>query len=522
MRRMAEFIVALDDGIYYQSLLLSDSMQPTPPASMSRFNSAFPNRSRLLIAFTLAIVLISLACVPAAKAADHPNFLIIMADDCTYNDLPVYGGQNALTPNLDSLASQGLVFNRAYLCMSICQPCRSELYTGQFPLRNGCAWNHAASRPTTRSLPEHLSALGYRVGIAGKTDISPRECFPFEDVPGFDDNCVRRPTKPHSLDGVREFMKRREDQSFCLVVALVEPHVPWVMGDASQYPPAKIKLPPNIAQTPRTREDFGKYLAEITYMDGQVGEILATLKASGKEENTLVLFTSEQGSQFPGNKWTCWDTGLHTGLFARWPAKIAAGKRTDALVEYADIVPTLLELAGGNPPTIGVTFDGTSFADVLFGKKDNHRQFTYGIHDNVPEGPAYPSRTVFDGRWRYIRNLTPNELYIQKYLMGTQGDGGLNNPYWGTWVFSSAAKPKSYELVKRYMLRPAEELYDTATDSYEMNNLAADPKLAEIKSKLSAELNRWMAAQGDPGVQIDTTEAFEAAKRGEHMFFPKP
>jgi len=104
----------------------------------------------------------------------------------------------------------------------------------------------------------------------------------------------------------------REAPPFCLVIALVEPHVPWVMGDVSQYPPKKINLPLNIADTPRTRENFGRYLAEITYMDGQVGELLRMLDESGKADDTLVLFTSEQGAQFPGCKWTNWDTGLHT------------------------------------------------------------------------------------------------------------------------------------------------------------------------------------------------------------------
>ena len=126
-------------------------------------------------------------------------------------------------------------------------------------------------------------------------------------------NCVRNPTRPHDLAGIGEFMGKN-DEPFCLVIALVEPHVPWVMGDASQYPPKKIKLPPNIADTPRTRQDYGKYLAEITYMDGQVGEILQTLEKIGQAKDTLVLFTSEQGSQFPGCKWTNWDTGLHTAL----------------------------------------------------------------------------------------------------------------------------------------------------------------------------------------------------------------
>ncbi len=472
-------------------------------------------------------LLAALVCCAGAKAAEapagaRPNFLIILADDCTYNDLPIYGGQNAKTPNIEKLASEGLTFNRAYLSMAICQPCRSEMYTGQNPVRNGCAWNHSASRPATRSMPEFLGARGYRVGIAGKSDVYPKKCYPFEEVRGFDPNCVDRPTKPHSLEGLKSFITRKADQPFCLVIGLVEPHVPWVMGDPSQYPPAKIKLPPNIAATPRTREDFGKYLAEITYMDGQVGEILATLKAAGMDQNTLVFFTSEQGSQFPGNKWTCWDTGLHTGLIARWPGKVAAGKRTDALVSYADMVPTLLDLAGGGSGVEGVTFDGISFAAVLRGEKDSHRQFVYGIHDNLPEGPAFPSRAISDGEWRYIRNLTPNELYIQKYLMGSQGNAELNNPYWGTWMFTSEQKPETYRLVKRYMTRPPEELYHTAEDHYEMNNLIADPKTAEIKARLSAELDKWMARQGDPGAALDTVEAFEGAKKGDFKFVPKP
>ena len=135
---------------------------------------------------------------------------------------------------------------------------------------------------------------------------------------------------------------------------------------------------------------------------------------------------------------------------------------------------------------------------------------------------AYPSRTVFDGHWRYIRNLTPNELYIQKYLMGIQGNGGLNNPYWATWLFTSEANPNTYRLIKRYMMRPAEELYDTAADPYEMTNRVADPKLADTKARLSAELDRWLAEQGDPGAPVDPREALQAAKAGEHKYFAKP
>ncbi len=467
---------------------------------------------------TLPLFLMVLA-VLAVPAQARPNVLIIMADDCTYNDLPLYGGKNAKTPNIDRLATQGLTFNRAYLAEAMCQPCRAELFTGQYPMRNGCAWNHSSSRPGTTSLPQHLGALGYRVGLAGKVHVKPAESFPFEKVGGFDPNCVRDPTREHDTEPMERFMNRDGDQPFCLVVALVEPHVPWVMGDASQYPPDKLQLPPTIADTPRTREDFSRYLAEITYMDGQVGDIVDVLDRLGLADDTLVIFTSEQGSQFPGNKWTNWDTGLHTALVARWPGKVPAGVRTNALVQYADIAPTLVEAAKGDPSSH--PYDGVSFLPVLLGKQeDSDRKYTFGVHNNLPEGPPYPIRTVSNGVFRYQRNLLPGELYIEKHLMGIRGNGKLNNPYWATWVRESWADERTYHLVKRYMHRPAETLYHTTKDPYEMTNLATMREHAEIKRELSAELDRWLWSQGDPGAAQDTPKVYHAAKEGRHLYYP--
>lgn len=467
-----------------------------------------------------------LAARDRPAGGNRPNFLIILADDCTFRDLPVYGGENAKTPNIDALAAQGLTFDRAYVSSAMCQPCRAELYTGLFPMRNGCAWNHSACRPGTSSWPHHLSALGYRTGIAGKVHVLPADSFPFEPVPGFEPGAVRNPTRPHDLSGLREFLTRDRRQPFCLMIGLVEPHVPWVMGDASQYPPSTLKLPPYLADTPKTREDFAAYLAEITYMDSQVGDILQALDASGLAGETLVLFSSEQGSQFPGNKWTCWDVGLHTALIARWPGAtggtghIAAGTRTDAMVHYADVTPTLIELAGGAPAEASVRFDGSSFSAVLRGERQTHREFAYAAHNNVPEGPPYPVRSVTDGRWRYIRNLTPNEIYIEKHLMGLLGGGTIHNPYWPTWMATASENPATYRLVKRYMHRPAEELYDMASDPYELTNLAEHPDREPLKAKLSAELDRWLTEQGDPGLALDTPRAHQAAKRGKPLPVP--
>ncbi len=462
---------------------------------------------------------ILLACLLGQSAtAEPPNFLLLIADDCTYNDLPLYGGKNAKTPHIDQLASQGLVFRRAYLAEAICQPCRAELYSGQYPLRNGCAWNHSASRPQTKSIPHFLKPLGYRVGLAGKVHVQPKPAFPFESVGGFDPNCVRNPTQAHDLAEVKAFLSRSPKEPFFLAIALVEPHVPWVMGDASQYPPDNIQLPPNIADTPNSRDAFSRYLAEITYMDTQIGDILDALDQTGQRENTLVLFTSEQGSQFPGCKWTNWDTGVHTALIARWPGQTPAGNQTAAIVQYADILPTLIHAAGGNPGK--ETFDGSSFLPVLLGKQNTHRQYAYGIHNNLPEGPPYPIRTITDGEYRYIRNLLPQEIYIEKHLMGWTGRGQLNSPYWQTWIRNAWDNPRIYTLVKRYMRRPPEHLYHTRQDPYELTNLADSPRHAPIRAKLSRELDLWMASQGDPGTPQDTPAALKAARKGNHLFFP--
>ncbi|MEN8714332.1 MAG: sulfatase [Verrucomicrobiales bacterium] len=458
------------------------------------------------ILYIFAALLLFSCAVHAA-----PNIVLIVGDDCTYNDLPLYGGQNAKTPHLDAMAERGLTFNQAYLATAMCQPCRAELYTGQYPMSNGCAWNHSASRPGTRSLPHFLRPLGYKVGIAGKIHVKPQESFPFDMVEGFDKSCVRDPTEAHDLAPALEYM--RGDDPFCLVICLVESHIPWVMGDASQYPKKKLKLPPNLADTPVTREHFSDYLAEITYMDQQIGDILAALDKSGKRDDTLVMFTSEQGSQFPGCKWTNWNTGVHTALVAEWPGKVPAGKRTDALVQYADFAPTFVSLAGGETES---QWDGSSFAEVLRGESDVHRQYAYGLHNNLPEGPRYPIRSITNGKFRLIRNLLPNELYIEKHLMG---GGRLNNPYWATWMGDDPMKkPNSYASIKRYMSRPPVQLYNTLEDPYEMKNLAMDDGYAETKAQLTAALDEWMREEADPGAKVDTVEALQASRKGEHLY----
>ena len=115
----------------------------------------------------------------ASDVRKKPNILIILADDATYNDLPLYGGPNVQTPRIDGLASEGKIFSKAYLSMAMCQPCRTELYSGLYPMRSGTCWNHCSTLPETKSVCHYVGDLGYRVGLAGKLHVTPRQCFPF-------------------------------------------------------------------------------------------------------------------------------------------------------------------------------------------------------------------------------------------------------------------------------------------------------------------------------------------------------
>lgn len=471
---------------------------------------------RPLTALLVAALLISCSAMQSAPAeddsraaaghtsAERPNILIIIADDASYHDLPLFGGANVETPRIDRLASQGLVFNRAYQSMSMCTPTRSELYTGLYPVSNGSAWNHAPVRPGTESIVHRLRDLGYRVGIAGKVHVFPQKAFPFEMVAGVERRSIAE-TAAFDPAGMREFMGR-STEPFALVVGLNSPHMPWTVGDTSRFAPERLELPPYLVDTPETRAFMARYLAEIEVLDQQVGGTLDALEAVGKTGETLVLFTSEQGAQWPGAKWSNWEPGVRTALVARWPGRVPAAARTDAMVHYVDVLPTLVEAAGDNPAQHG--FDGNSFLAALTGHSDTHREYAFSMHNNIPEGPPYPIRSVTDGEYRYIRNLTPEAAYIEKHVFGRAQHTG----YWGSWMFAAADREEANWKVQRYMRRPAEELYHTAEDPHHLNNLAADPAYSAIKNRLAEVLSDWMRTEDDPGAALDTREAFQARR----------
>ncbi|MFK7737451.1 MAG: sulfatase, partial [Pirellulaceae bacterium] len=421
------------------------------------------------------------------KATQPPNFVFIIADDLTFRDIGCYGGQ-AQTPNIDRLATEGMQFLNCFQTAPMCSPTRHNIYTGLYPVKSGAHPNHTFVEPKTKSIVQYLKPLGYRVALSGKTHIGPKTVFDFE---------YSAKQKNPDLDVIETLFTdcKTEGTPFCLFACSNEPHTPWNKGDASEYPPADIVLPPYIADTEVVREEFSRYLAEITYFDSQVGDILEKLDAAGLRKNTLVVVVSEQGNSMPFAKWTCYDHGLQSAMIVRWPGKVLPGSKSNAIVEYADITPTFVQAAGGETDA---NWDGKSFVDILTGKSTFHKQYSYGLMTTrgINSGSEYYAiRSIRDKRYRLIWNphhqatfenaCTTSKGFQSMVKAAAQGD-------------DAAA-----QIVQRYQHRPEYELYDCEADPMQLQNLAASETLTDVRERLQTELERWMKQQGDDALETE-------------------
>ncbi len=432
-------------------------------------------------------LLFPLLLLAATVGYAKPNLVFIIADDLTYRDIGCYGGQ-AHTPHIDHLATEGMKFERCFQAASMCSPTRHNIYTGLYPFNSGAYPNHTFAKPGTKSVVHYLGDLGYRVALSGKTHVAPKEVFPFE-YSGVKNN--------PDMDAIDTLMSESNasDTPFCLFATSNEPHSPWNKGDASLYPRDKVILPPYIVDTPRMREDFSNYLAEITYYDSQVGEILSLLDKHGLRDNTLVMVVSEQGNAFPFAKWTCYGNGLQSAMIVRWPGMVSPGTTTDALVEYTDVLPTFIEAAGGQPAKV---LDGKSMVSLLKGETSSHKDYVYGevtTRGIINGTDEYPIRTVRDDRFRLVWNLNPDAKYTNALTQ---------SPAFQSMIEKAQSGDKhAQEFVRRYQHRPELELFDCQMDPLEMNNLAENPEYKATIRKLKGKLQQWMDSQGDKGIQTE-------------------
>lgn len=424
--------------------------------------------------------------------APKPNLLFIMADDCTFRDLGVYGGQ-AYTPNLERLASEGMRFERCFQASPMCSPTRHNIYTGLYPVKSGAYTNHTFAYDDVRSIVHYLRPEGYRVALSGKTHVKPESVFPFEYSRGSKEDSLI------DMAAVDAIMKDAAEggKPFALFACSNEPHAPWTKGEQyrDRYDLDALELRPYMVDTPETREQYRNYLAEVTYFDEEVGRVLALLEANGLAENTLVMVVSEQGNSFPFAKWSCYDSGLQSMMIVRWPGKVEPGSETAAMVEYVDICPTFVEAAGGQPAPV---LDGKSFMPVLLGETDRHKDVVYGLQTSrgIYSGPDhYAIRSIRDEKYKLVMNLDSEATFYNS--MDTKD-------WFASWERAAEAGDRhAIATLKRYHKRPALELYDVTEDPYEMNNLAANPEYAEVMASMKSQLEAWMASQGDKGMETE-------------------
>ena len=360
-------------------------------------------------------LLTAILCVPTrGNEKRRPDIVVYLADDLSARDLSLYGGANIDTPAIDALAADGMTFDRAFVASPACAPSRAALLTGLMPARNGAEENHTFPREGTLRLPQILSELGYQTAAFGKVAHSKSA----KDY-GIEVIDLRKEI-PEVREAVEAFLQNRTDtRPLALFVGVSDPHVPW--PSESTIDPTKMTLPPKLLDTPQTRVQRSRYLQEVKDLDAYLGE-LRELAKKHLSRDTLFAFSSDHGAQFPFGKWTLYDEGTRVPLIFSWPGKILAGSRTDAMVSWIDIFPTLIDIGGGKVPD---DLDGRSFAKVLHGKTDLHRKRIFTTHSGDRLMNVYLSRSIRTERFKFIWNVHPEfafTTHIDLLLRETSGD----------------------------------------------------------------------------------------------------
>ena len=435
---------------------------------------------------------LAIAANAAGAGPDRPNMVVFITDDQGYLDSTPYGSADIATPNMKRLADAGCRFTGMFVASPSCAPSRAALLTGLMPARNGAEPNHSKPRPEIKKWPAYFQELGYEVVAFGKVSHY-KQTIDY----GFDyfahDTFHDHEVVPATIAYLRERAgsPAADKKPLCLMVGTNWPHVPW--PEVAEGDDPSVHAPPaGSVDNPETREARAHYAAAVRKADDDLGAVRDAVREL-LDPKALFLFTADHGAQWPFGKWNLYDAGLHVPFLAAWPGVIEPGTTSDALLSWVDLLPTLVELAGGTPPA---DIDGRSFARVLRGETGTHRDRIFGTHSGDGGMNVYPTRSLRMGGFKYILNLHPEFEFTTHIDRAKSVDG---RAYWDSWEVAAKTDPRAAAIVNRYHARPSEELYDLEADPAELRNLAADPAQADRLAAMRAEVRAWMVAQGDEG-----------------------
>jgi arylsulfatase A-like enzyme len=379
-----------------------------------------------------------------AKTASPPNIIFIMADDLGYADLGCYGARTIKTPNLDRLAAQGLRLTDGYSNSPVCSATRTGLITGRYQYRFRCGLEEPIALANyglpadTPTLPSHMRQLGYTTSLVGKwhlgslPEYSPlkngydrffgiqeggadyfthRLTFGSVTSAGLIDGAI--PIERHGyltdLLGAKAIeeveLAAAQKRPMMLSLHFTAPHWPWE-GPEDEHLSKHIANP----QHP-DGGNLATYARMVENMDENIGKLLSALERLGIADNTIVIFTSDNGGErfsdtwpFIGAKTELLEGGIRVPLIVRWPAAIAAGTTSPQVMISMDFVPTLLAAAGAGPALLS-GFDGENLLDVLTGKAEPRQRTLFWRYK------AGNQAAVREGDWKYLKILNREWLF---------------------------------------------------------------------------------------------------------------
>lgn len=470
-----------------------------------------PNRqpTRRLLLSVLALLTVAVSTV---SAAERPNVVLFVTDDQS-PDAGCYGNPVIKTPNMDALAAEGVRFTNAFCTTASCSASRSVILSGLYNHANGQyghqhSYHHFKSFEKLRTLSKRLSEAGYHTARIGKYHVAPEEVYPFESV-----LTGASSRNPVAMADVCEkfFASRDPQQPFFLYFCTSDPHrsggsvpdaehSPNPFGnrpngypgvETISYDPAKVIVPHFLPDTPVCRAELAQYYTSVSRVDQGLGRLVEHLKQYKMYDNTVIIFTSDHGMAFPGGKTTLYEGGMRIPFLVRDPNGSRHGEVCKALVNLADITPTILDFAG---------------AQVK--KGDLHgRSFRQAMRSEAPEGwdEIYASHTFHEITMYYPMRVVRNQRYKLIWNIAHPLPFPFASDLWAapTWQEVYQRGPEAMygqRSVRDYIQRPKFELFDLQADPYESRNLADSAEHQQVLTDLKAKLKRFQTQTRDPWV----------------------
>ncbi len=443
----------------------------------------------------LILFLFSLECLNGQNQPS-PNILWIVCEDISPT-FSFYGDSTAQTPVLDQLAAESLIYDHAFATVGVCGPSRSSIITGMYPTSLGTmhmrtgkdiqSWGkriYKDSLPTKdiagtpireyaavisekiKCFPEYLRAEGYFCTNNQKTD------YQFAaPLSAWDEN-----------DGKAHWRNRPPGKPFFSVFNFADTHESklWKNADLPlTVSPKSVKIPPYLPDTEISRKDVARHYSNVEILDAKVGKLIQQLKQDGLYDQTIIFFYSDHGGPLPRQKRAIYDSGLKVPFLVKYPQQKVKG-RTDRLISFVDLAPTILSLADIQPPS---HLEGKAF----LGKYDTQpRKYVYGSSDRFDEHTDR-IRIIRDKQFLYVRNFYPE-------LPGYKGLRYRENVPLMVEMLELQKTGKLSETQNRWFSpKDKEELYDCKNDPHNLHNLVTNEQyhgqLAKMRNLLLYQLS---------------------------------